>query len=98
MASRSTATALGLHKAGLDDHRVRGAPGNTAEDLGAFLTLASNGMRALAELDATAAVTAVGFPLTSLRLLDSEGAEITHVPLGESDDPALRYRCRAAVS
>ncbi len=87
-----TATALGLHKAGLDVTVCEAHP-DTAEDLGAFLTLASNGMRALAELDATAAVTAVGFPLTSLRLLDSEGAEITHVPLGESDDPALRYRC-----
>ncbi|MET9452598.1 FAD-dependent oxidoreductase [Streptomyces cinerochromogenes] len=87
-----TATALGLHKAGVDVTVFEAHP-DTAEDIGAFLTLASNGMRALAELDATAAVTAVGFPLTSLRLLDSEGTEVTHVPLGEADDPALRYRC-----
>ncbi|MBB5931406.1 FAD-dependent oxidoreductase [Streptomyces echinatus] len=87
-----TATALGLHKAGFDVSVFEAHP-DTAEDLGAFLTLASNGMRALAELDATEAVTAVGFPLTSLRLLDGRGTEVTHVPMGETDDPALRYRC-----
>ncbi|MFJ7147278.1 FAD-dependent oxidoreductase [Streptomyces sp. NPDC100445] len=87
-----TATALGLHKAGHDVTVFEAHP-DTAEDIGAFLTLASNGMRALAELDATDAVTAVGFPLTSLRLLDDRGAEVTRGPLGEADDPALRYRC-----
>ncbi|MFF7969909.1 FAD-dependent oxidoreductase [Streptomyces sp. NPDC007905] len=87
-----TAAALGLHKAGHDVAVFEAHP-DTAEDIGAFLTLASNGMRALAELDASDAVTAVGFPLTSLRLLDSRGAEAAHAPLGEADDPALRYRC-----
>ncbi|WP_030739417.1 NAD(P)/FAD-dependent oxidoreductase [Streptomyces sp. NRRL S-31] len=87
-----TATALGLHKAGFDVTVFEAHP-DTAEDLGAFLTLAGNGMRALAELGATDAVTAVGFPLTSLRLLDGRGAEVAHAPLGEADDPALRYRC-----
>lgn len=87
-----TATALGLHKAG-HDVTVFEAHSDTAEDIGAFLTLASNGMRALAQLDATEAVTAIGFPLTSLRLLDSRGTEVTHAPLGEAADPALRYRC-----
>ncbi|MFC0051780.1 FAD-dependent oxidoreductase [Streptomyces actinomycinicus] len=87
-----TATALGLHKAGADVTVFEAHP-DTAEDIGAFLTLASNGMRALAELDATNAVTAVGFPLTSLRLLDSEGAEQMNGPLGEAGVPALRYRC-----
>ncbi|MFJ4523530.1 FAD-dependent oxidoreductase [Streptomyces sp. NPDC088810] len=87
-----TATALGLHKAGIDVTVFEAHP-DTAEDIGAFLTLASNGMRALAELGATHAVTAVGFPLTSLRLLDSRGTEVAHQPLGEADDPALRYRC-----
>ncbi|MGW3209826.1 FAD-dependent oxidoreductase [Streptomyces sp. NPDC001135] len=87
-----TAAALGLHKAG-HDVTVYEAHPDTAEDIGAFLTLASNGMRALAQLDATDAVTAVGFPLTSLRLLDSQGTELTHAPLGEMTDPDLRYRC-----
>ncbi|MFI5972396.1 FAD-dependent oxidoreductase [Streptomyces sp. NPDC051452] len=87
-----TATALGLHKAGHDVTVCEAHP-DTAEDIGAFLTLASNGMRALAQLDATDAVTAIGFPLTSLRLLDSAGTEQAHAPLGDADDPALRYRC-----
>ncbi|MEU9479798.1 NAD(P)/FAD-dependent oxidoreductase [Streptomyces sp. NPDC048191] len=87
-----TAAALGLRKAGYEVTVYEAHP-DTAEDIGAFLTLASNGMRALAQLDATDAVTAVGFPLTSLRLLDSEGTEVTHTPLGEIADPGLRYRC-----
>ncbi|WP_260148904.1 NAD(P)/FAD-dependent oxidoreductase [Streptomyces sp. PanSC9] len=87
-----TATALGLHKAGFDVTVFESHP-DSAEDIGAFLTLASNGMRALAQLDATDAVTAVGFPLTSLRLLDHQGTEAAHAPLGEAADPALRYRC-----
>ncbi|GHE06254.1 FAD-dependent oxidoreductase [Streptomyces alanosinicus] len=87
-----TAAALGLHKAGFGVTVYEAHP-DTAEDAGAFLTLASNGMRALAQLDATDAVTAAGFPLTSLRLLDHEGTELTHAPLGEVSDPRLRYRC-----
>lgn len=87
-----TAAALALHKAGLDAAVFEAHP-DTAEDIGAFLTLASNGMRALAQLDATDAVTAIGFPLTSMRLLDGRGAELAHAPMGEADDPALSYRC-----
>ncbi|MFF8785203.1 FAD-dependent oxidoreductase [Streptomyces sp. NPDC015125] len=87
-----TATALALHKAGFDV-AVHEAHPDTAEDIGAFLTLASNGMRALAQLDASDAVTALGFPLRSMRVLDDQGGEVAHVPLGEADDAALRYRC-----
>ena len=87
-----TATALALHKAGTDVVVHEAHPGS-AEDLGAFLTLASNGMRALAQLDAGAAVRAVGFPLRSMRVLDATGGELARVPLGEADDPLLRFRC-----
>ncbi|MGW1002676.1 FAD-dependent oxidoreductase [Streptomyces sp. NPDC002520] len=87
-----TATALGLHRAGHDVAVFEAHP-DTAEDLGAFLTLASNGMRALAQLDAADAVTAVGFPLTSLRLMDSQGTEVARAPLAGADVPSLRYRC-----
>lgn len=86
------ATALALHKAGLDVDVYEAHP-DAAEDLGAFLTLASNGMRAVAELDASAAVTALGFPLTSMQVLDGAGTELALVPLGEAGDPLLRYRC-----
>ncbi|MFD8304621.1 FAD-dependent monooxygenase [Streptomyces sp. NPDC059690] len=87
-----TATALALHRAGLDA-RVYEAHPDSAEDLGAFLTLASNGMRALAALDASTVVTALGFPLTSMRVLDGTGTQLARVPLGEASDPLLRYRC-----
>ena len=86
------AAALALHKAGFDVAVYEAHP-DSAEDIGAFLTLASNGMRALAEIDASAAVTAIGFPLTSMRVLDDTGAEVAHVPLGEAGTPHLRYRC-----
>ncbi|MFF0160728.1 FAD-dependent oxidoreductase [Streptomyces sp. NPDC005263] len=87
-----TAAAVALRKAGIDVVVYEAHP-DSAEDIGAFLTLASNGMRALAELDASAAVTAVGFPLTSMRVLDGAGTAVAHVPLGEAADPLLRYRC-----
>ncbi|WP_221353702.1 FAD-dependent oxidoreductase [Streptomyces beigongshangae] len=87
-----TAAALALHRAG-SDVTVHEAHPESAGDIGAFLTLASNGMRALAQLDASAAVTAVGFPLRSMRVLDGSGAEVARVPLGEAADPLLRYRC-----
>ncbi|BDH11638.1 FAD-dependent oxidoreductase [Streptomyces hygroscopicus] len=86
------ATALALHKAGFDV-AVHEAHPDTAGDIGAFLTLASNGMRALAQLDASDAVTALGFPLRSMRVLDDQGGEVAHLPLGEADDALLRYRC-----
>lgn len=84
--------ALALHKAGLDVEVYEAHP-DSAEDIGAFLTLASNGMRALAEVDASAAVTAIGFPLTSMRVLDDTGAEVARVPLGEAGTAHLQYRC-----
>ncbi|MDH6437721.1 2-polyprenyl-6-methoxyphenol hydroxylase-like FAD-dependent oxidoreductase [Streptomyces sp. SAI-144] len=87
-----TAAALALHKAGFEAE-VHEAHPDSAEDIGAFLTLASNGMRALAQLDASAVVTAVGFPLTSLRVMDDTGTEMAHAPMGAASDPLLRYRC-----
>ncbi|WP_210590239.1 NAD(P)/FAD-dependent oxidoreductase [Streptomyces sp. GESEQ-35] len=87
-----TTAALALHKAGFDVSVYEAHP-DSAEDIGAFLTLASNGMRALAQIDASSAVTGTGFPLTSMRVLDGAGTEVAHRPLGESDNPVLRYRC-----
>ncbi|MGQ4386556.1 FAD-dependent oxidoreductase [Streptomyces sp. SAS_270] len=87
-----TAAALALHKAGFDVAVYEAHP-DSAEDIGAFLTLASNGMRALAQVDASTAVTATGFPLAAMRVLDASGAELAQVPLGEAGDPLLQYRC-----
>ncbi|MEU4872434.1 FAD-dependent oxidoreductase [Streptomyces sp. NPDC021608] len=87
-----TAAALALRKAGLEVAVYEAHP-DRAEDLGAFLTLASNGLRALAQIDACEAVASVGFPLTSMRVVDATGAEAARAPLGEAADPLLRYRC-----
>ncbi|MEY9940036.1 FAD-dependent oxidoreductase [Streptacidiphilus sp. MAP5-3] len=87
-----SAAALALHKAGFEvtvheAHPVSGA------DIGAFLTLASNGMRALAQFDAAEAVAAEGFELTWMNVLDAEGAELASVPLGDVEHPLTRFRC-----
>lgn len=87
-----TAAALALHQAGFAP-TVHEAHPDHGEDLGAFLTLASNGMRALGELGAAEPVADRGFPLTRLRLIDATGTELTDAPLGEPDDPLTRYRC-----
>lgn len=87
-----TAAALGLRKAGLDVTVYEAHPDSGA-DIGAFLTLADNGMRALAQLDAADAVAGVGFSLTSMSVVDHTGAEVASVPLGGHDNPLTHYRC-----
>jgi 2-polyprenyl-6-methoxyphenol hydroxylase-like FAD-dependent oxidoreductase len=86
------AVALGLHKAGTDVAVYEAHPASGA-DLGAFLTLASNGMIALGALDAAAPVASTGWPLTRMRVLDATGTELAAVPLGEHTNPLARYRC-----
>ncbi|MFJ8039441.1 FAD-dependent monooxygenase [Kitasatospora sp. NPDC096147] len=87
-----TAAALALRKAG---HRpvVYEAHPQTGADIGAFMTLASNGMRALAGFDAARAVAGAGFDVTTMNVLDEAGAELASVPLGEAEEPLARYRC-----
>ncbi len=87
-----TAAALALHKAGREVAVYEAHP-DTGEDIGAFLTLASNGMRALAQFDAGALVAGLGFPVTGMNVLDGSGAELVAMPLGEYDHPPTRYRC-----
>jgi 2-polyprenyl-6-methoxyphenol hydroxylase-like FAD-dependent oxidoreductase len=87
-----SATALALHKAGLDVAVYEAHP-ETGEDIGAFLTLASNGMQALGQVDAAAPVAEVGFDLTSIRVLSEDGAVLAKTPLGAHEDPLTRFRC-----
>lgn len=87
-----SAAALALHRAGFAPE-VHEAHPDGGEDLGAFLTLASNGMRALGSVAAARSVAERGFPLATLRLLDATGTELANAPLGEPDDPLTRYRC-----
>ena len=83
--------ALALHKSGREVAVFEAHP-DSAQDIGAFLTLGSNGMRALMQLDAAEAVAAVGFRLTGMRLIDGTGAEIAQAPLGEYNHPLAAYR------
>jgi 2-polyprenyl-6-methoxyphenol hydroxylase-like FAD-dependent oxidoreductase len=87
-----SAAALALRKAGHEPVVYEAHP-DSGEDLGAFLTLASNGMRALGQIGADQLVADIGFPLTALRLLDASGAKIADSPLGEHDHPLTQYRC-----
>ena len=87
-----TAAALALHKAGHEATVFEAHP-RTAQDLGAFLSLSSNGMRALMQLDAAEAVIAAGFALTGMQVIDAAGALLADVPLGESGHPLAAYRC-----
>ncbi|MGW4892507.1 FAD-dependent monooxygenase [Kitasatospora sp. NPDC004240] len=86
------AAALALHKAGFEA-TVHEAHPDTGADIGAFLTLASNGMRALAGFDAAGPVAELGFPVTAMNVLDPAGNELAALPLGEHDRPLSRYRC-----
>jgi 2-polyprenyl-6-methoxyphenol hydroxylase-like FAD-dependent oxidoreductase len=75
-----TATAMALHKAGLDVTVYEAYPSG-GDDAGAFLTVGANGMAALAQIEATAPVAEAGFPLTSLELSDANGKRIGTRPL-----------------
>jgi 2-polyprenyl-6-methoxyphenol hydroxylase-like FAD-dependent oxidoreductase len=87
-----TAAALALDKAGIEVS-VHEAHPDSGADIGAFLTLASNGMLALAQFGAAEAVAGAGFELTAMRLTGDKGAVVSTVPLGETGDPLLRFRC-----
>ncbi|QUQ66498.1 FAD-dependent oxidoreductase [Kutzneria sp. CA-103260] len=87
-----TSAALAAHRAGFDVAVFEAHPDSGA-DIGAFLTLASNGMLALAQLDAAEAVARVGFPLTTMRVTAPTGDVLAVTPIGEQGDPLKHYRC-----
>lgn len=84
--------ALALTAAGYDAAVYEAHP-HTGADLGAFLTLASNGMRALLQVGAAEPVAAAGFELTELAALNADGTERGVAPLSGRTDPLTRYRC-----
>lgn len=87
-----TCAALALHKAGFKVS-VHEAHPQTGDDIGAFLTLADNGMLALGQVGAAETVSVAGFALTRMRVTDEEETELLEVPLGGHEDPLTRYRC-----
>lgn len=92
------ATALALKKAAIDTTVYEAHP-VSSHDRGAFLTLASNGMRALRQIDADTTVRAASAPLRTMRVCTNRGQEIATVALGDLHDPATGYRylTRAAL-
>lgn len=80
-----TAAALALHKAGFEVTVYEAYPCG-GDDAGAFLTIAPNGMLALAQIDVAEPVITAGFPLTAMHLVDEDGADIATVPLTRSPD------------
>ncbi|MBT0773749.1 FAD-dependent oxidoreductase [Kineosporia sp. J2-2] len=87
-----SAAALALHRAGIGVTVYEQHP-RTAGDLGAFLTLASNGMRALAQIGLAGPVGRAGFGLTEFSAMDESGTVLMTRPLGEHADPLTRFRC-----
>lgn len=87
-----TATALALHKAGIEAE-VYEAHASGGADAGAFLTVMRNGMAALAGIDAAEAVASVSFPARAVALLDAQGQRLGHRPI---EGPA-RSLTRAAL-
>ncbi|MFC4947224.1 FAD-dependent monooxygenase [Pseudonocardia sp. GCM10023141] len=93
-----TAAALALQKAGIPAEIHEADPEPDAVG-GAFLTLASNGMRALRQIDAGEAVAAAGGELRSMLVTDGGGAQLADIPIGDHTDPAtcFRYLTRAEL-
>jgi 2-polyprenyl-6-methoxyphenol hydroxylase-like FAD-dependent oxidoreductase len=75
------ATAMALQKAGIDSVIYEAHPGG-AEGIGAFLTLASNGVDALHVIDADTPVLAAGFPTPAIVLRSGTGKCLGSGPTG----------------
>ncbi len=76
-----TATAIALARAGIDSELYEASP-TTADDVGAWLTLASNGMDALTTLGVADAVAAAGFATPRMVLRSGSEKELVNFPAG----------------
>lgn len=85
------ATALALQKAGIEPVIVEARSG-PADDEGAFLTLGSNGIEALRQLDADGPALAAGFPTPAMTLRSSTGKRLGDVPASTARPGAATSR------
>jgi 2-polyprenyl-6-methoxyphenol hydroxylase-like FAD-dependent oxidoreductase len=76
-----TTTAIALARAGIEAV-VHEAYGHDSEGVGAWLTLASNGIDAVATLGLGEAVRAGGFPTPRMRLVNQNGRALAEFPFG----------------
>ncbi|WP_330252608.1 FAD-dependent monooxygenase [Nocardia sp. NBC_00565] len=75
-------TAMALQRAGVEPIVCEAYQEAAAEQIGAFLTVAVNGLSALALLDAQHVVTDIGYPTATLSFSTSAGKHITDMPIG----------------
>src|SRR5918998_4547181 len=76
-----TATAIALDHAGIEAALCEVSP-TAADDIGAWLTLASNGMDALTTLGVADAVAAAGFATPRMALRSAAGKDLVTFPSG----------------
>src|SRR3954451_9927698 len=76
-----TTTAIALARAGIEAV-VHEAYGHDSEGVGAWLTLASNGIDAVGTLGLGEAVRAGGFPTPRMRLVNQNGRTLAEFPFG----------------
>src|SRR4030095_14973479 len=76
-------TAMALQRAGVDSV-VYEAHEPPDEEVGSYLTVATNGLDALRAIDADAPVRAAGFPTSHTVLFSETGKRLGTVPIGST--------------
>ncbi|WP_279581370.1 FAD-dependent oxidoreductase [Fodinicola feengrottensis] len=91
-------TAIALHKAGIGA-TVYEAYATPADEIGAFLTVGTNGIDALQAVDLDRSVAAAGVPARWLQVFDAAGEQVGQAPITGSERPDLGPRTfkRAAL-
>lgn len=78
-----TVAAIALHRAGWQPRLLESRPEGVADERGAFLTVAVNGLTALRALDLDPArVLAAGFATPTMAMLNGAGRRLALLPLG----------------
>ena len=91
------ATAIGLHKAGINAAIYEAYPPAASDDAGAFVTIAANGQDALQAIDVLDPALSASFPAHRIRMSDPAGTTLADITLG-SDHPCPQSITRAALS
>jgi 2-polyprenyl-6-methoxyphenol hydroxylase-like FAD-dependent oxidoreductase len=91
------ATAIGLHKAGINAAIYEAYPPAASDDAGAFVTIAANGQDALQAIDVLDPVLRASFPAHRIRMSDPAGTTLADITLG-SGHPCPQSITRAALS
>jgi FAD-dependent urate hydroxylase len=77
-----TTAALALHKAGVEPVVYEAYAQSAGLDQGVFLTIAVNGLDALAAIDAAGPVRELGFPTGKIRFANGRGRELGAMAIG----------------